>query len=95
MQITVIRVVRVKGKMTRTPFPKESNRKSEMLRLIHTDVWGPCRVTSLGGAEYYIEFIDDHSKWCEVRFLKSKAEALNATKEYVALVERQKGKEVQ
>ena len=81
--------------MTRTPFPKESNRKSEMLRLIHTDVWGPCRVTSLGGAEYYIEFIDDHSKWCEVRFLKSKAEALNATKEYVALVERQKGKEVQ
>ena len=85
----------LKGKMARTPFPKESNRKSEMLQLIHTDVWGPCRVTSLGGAKYYIEFIDDHSKWCEVRFLKSKAEALNATKEYVALVERQKGKEVQ
>lgn len=84
----------LKGKMTRTPFPKGSDRKSKILEIIHTDVWGPIQSTSLGGAKYYVEFIDDHSKYCEIRFLKSKAEVLEKTKEYVALVEKQKGKSV-
>jgi IS30 family transposase len=43
-------------------------------------------------AKYFIEFIDDASRWCEVRFLKSKAKTFNATTEYIALVENQKGK---
>ena len=84
----------IQGKMSRTSFPKNSNRKSEILDIIHTDVCGPMRVNSLGGAKYYVEFIDDRSKWCEGKFLKSKAEVSNATKEYIALVENQQGKTV-
>lgn len=84
----------LKGKMTRTPFPKVSNRKSDILDIIHTDVWGPIKTASLGGAKYYVEFIDDHSKYCEIRFMKSKTEVFEKIQEYVALVERQKGKKV-
>ena len=41
-----------------------------------------------------IEFIDDHSRWSEVRFLRTKSEVFQATKEYIALIENQKGKTV-
>jgi hypothetical protein len=52
-------VVFAYAKMARAPFPKQSNRKTDVLELIHTDVCGPMRTESLGGAKYYAEFIDD------------------------------------
>lgn len=84
----------LKGKMHRSPFPKKSTRESCMLDLIHSDVCGPMRVASMSGAKYFVEFIDDQSRWCEVRFLKTKNEVLKATKEYIALVQNQKGRNV-
>lgn len=57
----------------------------------YTDVCGPMQVASIGGAKYFVEFIDDHSRWCEVRFLKSKDKVYRTTKEYIALVENQRG----
>lgn len=80
----------IKGKMYRNPFPKKSSRVSGMLELIHSDVCGPMRVASIGGTRYFVEFIDDHTRWCEVRFLKSKDEVFQATTEYIALVENQR-----
>ena len=35
---------------------------STKLELIHTDLWGPSPVVSLGGSRYYITFIDDYSR---------------------------------
>lgn len=55
-----------KAKMTRTPFPKFSTRESNLLDLVHTDVCGPMRFKSLARSRYFIEFIDDKSRWCEV-----------------------------
>jgi hypothetical protein len=41
----------VKGKHERTSFPKdEARRASQLLEIVHTDVCGPMRVTSHGGA---------------------------------------------
>ena len=37
-------------------------KKSEKLELVHTDVWGPARVQSLGGSRYYVTFIDDATR---------------------------------
>jgi hypothetical protein len=31
-------------------------KKSERLELVHTDVWRPSRVSSLGGSRYYVIF---------------------------------------
>ena len=36
--------------------------KAEKLELVHTDLWGPSLVASLGGSRYYITFIDDSSR---------------------------------
>ena len=29
---------------------------------MHTDVWGPAQVSSLGGSKYYVTFIDDATR---------------------------------
>ncbi|RVW86258.1 hypothetical protein CK203_043209 [Vitis vinifera] len=35
---------------------------TEKLELVHTDLWGPSLVASLGGSRYFITFIDDSSR---------------------------------
>lgn len=84
----------IRGKMSRTPFPKKSIRKTESLELIHTDVCGPMRVESNGKALYFITFIDDNSRWCEVRFLRKKSDVLSEFRKMRALMERQKGAKI-
>lgn len=77
--------------MTASPVPKKSKRKSDLLEIIHTDVCGPMRSQSLGKAKYFATFIDDASRWCEVRFLKTKDETF---KEIKAMFENQKRKRI-
>lgn len=84
----------IQGKMTRTPFPKKSNRQTELLEIIHSDVCGPMREKSINGARYYVSFIDDNSRWCEVRFFKSKNEVFGKFKEFLKLTENQKEKKI-
>lgn len=70
------------GKITRLPFPKESQRSSSVLEIIHTDLCGPMRTTSLGGARYLLTFTDDYTRWTEVFFLSSKSEVASKFKEF-------------
>ena len=44
--------------------------KKEKLKLVHTDVWRPAQVSSLGGSHYYITFIDDATRKVWVYFLR-------------------------
>lgn len=77
----------VMAKMTRSPFPTKSNRKTELLELIHCDLCGPMKTESFGKSLYFITFIDDRSRWSEVKFLKRKSEALEAFKSFKNKVE--------
>ena len=81
----------LRGKMVRKSFPKISDKQTALLDIIHTDVCGPMRVESLGRAKYFVLFIDDKSRWCEVRFVHSKADVFRKTVEFVDLVKNQKG----
>ncbi|RVW77417.1 Retrovirus-related Pol polyprotein from transposon TNT 1-94 [Vitis vinifera] len=50
------------GKQKKVSFLKTGRTsKAEKLELVHTDLWGPSPVASLGGSRYYITFIDDSS----------------------------------
>ena len=84
----------IKGKMTKMSFPKKSERVSEKLEIVHSDLCGPMRVESNGKARYFVTFIDDQSRWCEVRLLKRKDEVFGAFKEYKAFVETQTGRKI-
>ena len=51
------------GKQKKVSFLKTGRTpKAEKLELIHTDLWGPSPVASLGSSRYYITFIDDSSR---------------------------------
>ncbi|GJR65252.1 retrovirus-related pol polyprotein from transposon TNT 1-94 [Tanacetum coccineum] len=57
----------VLGKQKKASFVKSGNtRKLQRLELVHTDVYGPISVASIGGSRYYVTFIDD----CSRKFIK-------------------------
>lgn len=49
---------------------------------------------SYRGSKYYITFIDDSSRWCEINFLKQKSQAVDEFENYINYVETQQGKKV-
>ena len=80
----------VYGKQRRFIFHKVGKeKKSEKLKLVHLDVWGPVQVSSLGGSCYYVIFIDDSTRKTWVYFLKQKSDVFETFKKYthVFLVE--------
>ena len=61
--------------------------RATKLELVHTDLWGPSPVASLGGSQYYIIFIDDCSRKVWIYFLINKSEVFNTFKIWKAKVE--------
>ena len=51
--------------------------------------WGPVRIPSKGGAQYFMSFIDDYSRKAWVYFLKNKSEAFAKFQIWKAEVENQ------
>ena len=79
---------RILGKQKNVSFLKtDRTPKAEKLELVHTDLWGPSSVASLGGSRYYITFIDDSSRKVWVYFLKNKSEVFETFKKWKAMVE--------
>ena len=77
----------VYGKQNQVSFPSGSMRAKKILELVHSDVFGPAKVPSLGKSVYYVSFIDDFSRNTWIYFLKKKSEAFDRFKEFKALVE--------
>lgn len=77
----------LEAKQTRQPFKNEGSRATSLLELIHSDLCGPMENQSLGGASYFLTFIDDFSRKVFVYFLKSKSEVLEKFLEFKNKVE--------
>jgi GAG-pre-integrase domain len=54
-------------------FPSNST-STLPLELVHSDVWGPCRVASFNDFQFYIIFVDDFSRFTWIYFLENKSE---------------------
>ena len=48
--------------------------KREILELIHTDESEPMKTRSLGGALYFLIFVDDKSRYAWVYFIRKKSD---------------------
>ena len=62
--------------------------------MIHSDICGLMATKARSGAEYFVTFIDDHSRKTWIYFLKSKDEVFCRFKEFKALVENLTGKKI-
>jgi len=49
---------------------------------VHTDLWGPSLVQTIGGRKYYVTFMDDHTRYTKIALLKTKDQALQAYKSF-------------
>eukprot|EP00253_Pinus_taeda_P004235 PITA_04235 len=78
----------------RVSFPSGGKRTKQILELVHSDVFGPVKVPSLGKLVYYVSFIDDFSRNTWIYFLKKKSEVFDRFKEFKALVENQTEKKI-
>jgi hypothetical protein len=69
-------------KMTKTHFTGQSERMSDLLRLVHTDVCGPMSSVARGGFQYFITFTDDFSKYEYIYLMRHKSESFEKFKEF-------------
>ena len=82
------------GKMTKAPFVGQSERASELLGLVHTDVCGPMNSTARGGFQYFITFTDDLSRYGDIYLMRNKAESFEKFKEFQNEVQNHIGKTI-
>ena len=60
----------VDGKHHRSSFPKSGGRRAtKLLEIVHSDVCGRLKAKSLSGAEYFVTFIDDNSRYVWIYIL--------------------------
>lgn len=85
----------IKGKICSLPFGQNNSIKSSaVLELVHSDICGPMRTTSLGGFKYFALFIDDFSRKIFVHFLKKKSDIFEVFKTFKNRVERETGNQI-
>jgi hypothetical protein len=70
----------VYGKQNRVRFPFGATREEGILQLVHSDVFGPMSVPSLGKSVYYVSFIDEFSRNTWIYFLREKSEVFDKFK---------------
>ena len=85
----------VKGKHHRSKFPTSGGKRSEEpLGLVHSDLCGKMSSKSLSGAEYFLTFIDDKTRYVWVYILKQKDQVFEKFLEWKALVEKSTGRKL-
>ena len=78
------------GKATQREFPPSASRSDRVLGLVHTDL---CEfpIQSRSHAKWMMTFLDDHSGFASLHFLRSKSDAVRALKDLIAWAETQTG----
>jgi hypothetical protein len=82
------------GKMTKAPFTGQSERSSNLLGLVHTDVCGPMSFVARGGFQYFIIFTDDFSRYGYIYLMRHKYESFEKFREFQNEVQNQLGKTI-
>ena len=57
-------------------------RATDLLEIIHTDVWGPMSVEACGGYRYFLTFTDDLGRYGYIYLMKHKSEIFKKFKEF-------------
>ena len=76
------------------PFNSSESISTDIFDLIHSDVWGPSPVSSIGGSRYFVVFIDDYSRYSWIFHMKHRSELLQLYSNFAKMVETQFSKHI-
>ena len=80
----------IEGKQYMIKFPIQGARRAiEILELFHSDICGSMQVAKHTGYLYFITFIDDFTRFCNVYLMKNKSKAFAKFQFYKNFVEKQ------
>ena len=82
------------GKMTKTPFSGTTERATNLLEIIHTDVCGPMSVKARGGYSYFLTFTYDFSRYGYIYLMKHKSKTFEKFKEFQSEMENHHNKKI-
>ena len=82
------------GKMTKTTFSRTMERATDLLEIIHTDVYGSMNVEVRGGYRYFLTFTDDLSRYGYIYLMKHKSKTFEKFKEFQSEVEKHHNKKI-
>ena len=77
------------GKQSALPFNNSESISNSIFELIHSDVWGPSPIASIGESQYFVVFIDDYSCYSWIFPMKSRSEILPIYSNFAKMVETQ------
>ncbi len=79
----------IQGKIHRKSFPKTGSRRAAVpLEVVHSDVCGKINSKSLNGGEYFLTFVDVHTRYAWIYILKHKSQVFQCFQVWKALAER-------
>ena len=79
----------MEAKQAHRQFPQEAQNRSQITgEQFMMDIWGPARVTSIGGLKYYISFCNDSVRYFITIFLWNKGEVAQQIKDHVAKIKQ-------
>ena len=77
------------GKQIQLAYPSSTTRPSHPFDLVHSDVWGPSPFASKGGHKHYAIFVDDHSRYNLVYFMKHRSQLNSIYQAFARMVHTQ------
>ena len=82
------------GKQLALPFNSSESLSTDIFDFIHSDVWGPSPISSIGGSRYFVVFVDDYSRYSWIFHMKHRFELLQVYYNFAKLVETQFSKQI-
>lgn len=70
----------------------EKKKREREIKDLHTNIWGPTQVSSLGGSHYFFTCIDDITRKVWIYFLRNKCDVFQTLNKWKCLVENEIGK---
>jgi transposase InsO family protein len=82
------------GKQPALPFNNSESIASATFDLIHSDVWGPSPVPTVGGSRYFVIFVNDFSRYTWIYLMKNRSEVLTIYRDFAKMVQTQYSKAI-
>ncbi|KAK3005577.1 hypothetical protein RJ639_016411 [Escallonia herrerae] len=78
-----------RAKHSRTIFPDSTSRAMDIFGLVHCDIWGPYRVSTIFGTKYFLTIVDDYSRVVWVYLMHDKGQTGTLLRNFCNMVHTQ------